>query len=187
MALTKIQRMMLIAMLAAQAVVISLIERGIPSPFAFAPGAKLGLGNLITLIALFTLSKKDTAKVIILRLVITTFFAGTLSTFVYSLSGVLLSFIGMLLVKQLGPKRVSLIGISTIGGILHNLGQLLVFAFFAQTWAILNYLPILAMTGILAGFAVGFMGNFILERLDILTIHTGWFISDNPNTPTHYE
>ncbi|MBS4761331.1 Gx transporter family protein [Carnobacteriaceae bacterium zg-ZUI252] len=165
---------MFIAMLSAQAVVISLIERGIPSPFAFAPGAKLGLGNLITLIALFTLSKKDTIKVLILRLSITTFFAGTLSTLMYSLAGVLLSFIGMLVVKQLGPKRVSLIGISTIGGILHNLGQLLVFAVFAKTWTILNYLPILAMTGILAGFAVGFMGNFILERLDILNVDENW-------------
>ncbi|MBS4770292.1 Gx transporter family protein [Carnobacteriaceae bacterium zg-C25] len=165
---------MFIAMLSAQAVVISLIERGIPSPFAFAPGAKLGLGNLITLIALFTLSKKDTIKVLILRLSITTFFAGTLSTLMYSLAGVLLSFIGMLAVKQLGPKRVSLIGISTIGGILHNLGQLLVFAVFAKTWTILNYLPILAMTGILAGFAVGFMGNFILERLDILNVDENW-------------
>lgn len=175
---TKIQRMMFIAMLAAQAIVISLIERGIPSPFAFAPGAKLGLGNLITLIAIFTLSKRDSLKVIILRLLITTFFAGTLSTFLYSLSGVSLSFIGMLLIKAIGPKHVSLIGISTIGGFLHNVGQLLVFSFFAQTWSILNYLPILAITGILAGFAVGFIGNYILERMDILPIDTKWLIFD---------
>lgn len=173
---TKIQRMMFIAMLAAQAVVISLIERGIPSPFAFAPGAKLGLGNLITLIAIFTLSKKDSLKVIILRLLITTFFAGTLSTFLYSLAGVTLSFVGMLFIKSLGSKRVSLIGISTIGGFLHNVGQLCVFAFFAKTWSILNYLPILAFTGILAGFAVGFIGNYILERLDILDIDTNWLL-----------
>ena len=70
-----------ITMLAAQAVVISVVERLTPTPFSFAPGAKLGLGNLISLIAIFTLPAKDSVKVVSLRLLISTFLGGTFSTF----------------------------------------------------------------------------------------------------------
>ncbi|HEL2575949.1 TPA: Gx transporter family protein [Streptococcus suis] len=152
-------------MLAAQAVVISLIERLITPPFAFAPGAKLGLGNLISLIAIFTLPTKDSLKVVGLRLLIATFLGGTFSTFLYSFAGVTLSYLGMLASKQLGPKRVSPIGISILGGMLHNLGQLLVFARIARSFYVLNYLPILSITGILSGLLVGLAATYLLEKV----------------------
>lgn len=154
-----------IAMLAAQAVIISVIERFIPAPFAFAPGAKLGLGNLISLIAIFSLPIKDSVKVVLIRLSLTTFLAGGFSSFLYAFSGTMLSYGGMLAAKQLGPKRVSLIGISTLGGMLHNLGQLLVFATIARSYYALNYLPILAFSGILSGFVVGLAGHFLLKKI----------------------
>ena len=111
------QKMAYITMLAAQAIVISVMERWIPSPFSFAPGAKLGLGNLVTIIAIFTLSPKDSIKVIGLRLFVSTFLSGTFSTFLYSFSGTVLSYLIMLGAKQLGPQKVCIIGISTLGGI----------------------------------------------------------------------
>ena len=159
------QKLLFITMLAAQAVVISFYERFIPTPFAFAPGAKLGLANLITVLALFTLKPIDSAKVILLKLSISTFLSGTFSTFIYGFSGTLLSFLVMLSLKVLGPKRVSVIGISTLGGIMHNVGQLLVFAFIARSWLVLNYLPILSFSGILSGFVVGLAGNYLLLKV----------------------
>lgn len=161
----KQQTLNFITMLAAQAVVISLIERLITPPFAFAPGAKLGLGNLISLIAIFTLPTKDSLKVVGLRLLIATFLGGTFSTFLYSFAGVTLSYLGMLASKQLGPKRVSPIGISILGGMLHNLGQLLVFASIARSFYVLNYLPILSITGILSGLLVGLAATYLLEKV----------------------
>ncbi|BAN93472.1 hypothetical protein SDSE167_1081 [Streptococcus dysgalactiae subsp. equisimilis 167] len=71
----------------------------------------------------------------------------------------------MLSLKALGPKRVSVIGISTLGGIMHNVGQLLVFAFIARSWLVLNYLPILSFSGILSGFFVGLAGNYLLLKV----------------------
>ncbi|MCW6661264.1 Gx transporter family protein [Aerococcaceae bacterium NML201209] len=171
------QTMVYIAMLAAQGVVISLIERGIPAPFVFAPGAKLGLANLITIIAIFTLPIKKNLQVVTLRLLITTLLGGTLSTFIYSFAGAYLSYGVMLLTKQLGPKRVSIIGISTLGGIMHNVGQLLVASGFAKSWAVLNYLPILAFSGILAGFTVGFVGNYLLHKISILRLYHDEMVS----------
>ena len=109
---SKLKTMVYISLLVAQALVIGLIENMIPYPFGFAPGAKMGLANLITIIAIFTLSKRETITLISLRLCLSTLLGGTVSTFLYSFSGAVLSYIGMMLVKSLGPKRVSIIGIS---------------------------------------------------------------------------
>ncbi len=162
------QKMTYITMLAAQAIVISVMERWLPSPFTFSPGAKLGLGNLITIIAIFTLPPRDNIKVIGLRLLVSTFLSGTFSTFLYSFSGTVLSYLVMTTTKLLGPKKVSIIGISTLGGICHNIGQLLTFSLLAQSWIVLNYLPILAFSGILSGFLVGVTGKFLLKKIRIL-------------------
>ncbi|WP_143522841.1 Gx transporter family protein, partial [Pseudomonas sp. 2822-15] len=77
----KNQRLVYIALLASQAVIIGLLERAIPFPFAIAPGAKLGLANIITVMAIYTLSTRDAAKVVGIRLVLTSLLGGTMSTF----------------------------------------------------------------------------------------------------------
>ncbi|MFC5631334.1 MULTISPECIES: Gx transporter family protein [Streptococcus] len=175
------RKLVFITILAAQAVVISFFERFLPTPFAFAPGARLGLGNLITIISLFTLPTKDSIKVVSLRLTVSTFLSGTFSTFLYAFAGTLLSFTTMLLLKQLGQKRVSVIGISVMGGVMHNMGQLLVFAMIGQSWLVLNYLPILSFSGILSGFLVGVTGNYLLLKINALkefqhNLPDGWTI-----------
>lgn len=166
--MTKLQRDIYISMLVAQGVIISLVENMIPYPFAFAPGAKLGLVNLITIVAIFTMKRRQVLFLICLRLIISTLLGGTLSTFFYSASGVILSYLGMILVKQLGPKRVSIIGISATGGFLHNVGQLLTTSFFAQSWAPMAYLPILSPLGILSGIATGIAANYLLKHVQTL-------------------
>ncbi|MFB1051057.1 Gx transporter family protein [Paraliobacillus sp. JSM ZJ581] len=166
--MTKNQRLVYIALLAAQAVIISLLERAIPFPFAVAPGAKLGLANMITLLALYTLPVKDAFKVVSIRLVLATLLGGTISTFMYSAAGALLSFFGMLFVKNLGRKHVSLIGVSTTGAVLHNVGQLMVASWIAQTWTVMLYLPVLSFIGILSGIAIGIAANYLLTHVEKL-------------------
>lgn len=166
--MSRLQRIIFISLLVAQGVVIGLVENMIPYPFAFAPGAKLGLANLITIIALFTIPKKDSFLLIWLRLILTTLLGGTVSTFLYSMSGSLLSYFGMLLVKQLGPKRVSIIGISAAGGFLHNVGQLVTASWIAQSWSVMLYLPVLSFFGILSGIAIGIAANYLLQRVETL-------------------
>ena len=166
--MSHLRKIIFISLLIAQGVVLGLIENMIPYPFAFAPGAKIGLANLITIIALFTMSKKDSFLLVCLRLILTTLLGGTLSTFLYSMSGAMLSYFGMLLVKKIGPKYVSIIGISATGGFMHNVGQLLTASFIAQTWSVLLYLPILSFLGILSGIAIGIAANYLLRRVDTL-------------------
>ncbi len=166
--MTKNQRLVYIALLAAQAVIISLLERAIPFPFAVAPGAKLGLANMITCMAIYTLPVKDAFKVVSIRLVLATLLGGTISTFMYSAAGALLSFFGMLLVKNLGRNHVSLIGVSTTGAVLHNVGQLVVASWIAQTWTVMLYLPVLSFIGILSGIAIGIAANYLLTHIEKL-------------------
>ncbi|MCL1949669.1 MAG: Gx transporter family protein [Turicibacter sp.] len=169
--MTRNQRLVLISLLAAQAVIIGLLERYIPSPFSFAPGVKLGLANIITCIALYTLSVKDTVMIIIVRLILTTFLSGTLSTFLYSSSGAILSFIGMFFIMQLGPSRVSLIGVSTVGGVLHNFGQLIMASIITNEWTVLLLLPYLTGAGILSGIAIGIAANYLLPHVHSLRFY----------------
>ena len=166
--MNKNKRLIYISLLAAQGVVITTLERAIPFPFAFAPGAKLGLANIITLLAIFTLPYKDSFKVVWMRLLISTLLGGTLSTFLYSFAGAFLSYGGMLLVRLLGPKRVSMIGISATGGILHNVGQLAMASLIAQSFSVMLYLPILSITGIFSGVAVGVAANYLLEHVSTI-------------------
>ena len=166
--MNKNKRLIYISLLAAQGVVITMLERAIPFPFAFAPGAKLGLANIITLLAIFTLPYKDSFRVVWMRLLISTLLGGTLSTFLYSFAGAFLSYGGMLLVRLLGPKRVSMIGISATGGILHNVGQLAMASLIAQSFSVMLYLPILSITGIFSGVAVGVAANYLLEHVSTI-------------------
>lgn len=166
--MTKNQRLVYIALLVAQAVIISLIERAIPSPFFFAPGAKLGLANIMTCIALYTLSVKDAGKVILIRLILAALLGGTLSTFIYSSAGATLSFFSMLMIKKQPFLPTSLIGVSMAGAVFHNIGQLIVASWIAGTWAVLLYLPVLSFIGMLTGLAIGITANYLLTHVDRL-------------------
>jgi len=165
---SRLRKLMFISLLVAQGVVLGILENMIPYPFGFAPGAKLGLANLITIIAIFTMPKRDSFLLLWLRLFLTTLLGGTLSTFLYSMSGALLSYFGMLLVKKLGPKRVSIVGISATGGFMHNVGQLVMASLIAKSWTVMLYLPVLSFLGILSGIAIGIAANFLLQRVETL-------------------
>ena len=96
----KTSKMVYIGLLVAQALVLHIFERMIPVPFV-TPGAKLGLSNLITVVALYTLeNKRDAFLVVFLKLTLSTMFGGNLSSFMYSAAGGVLSFFAMVLVKE---------------------------------------------------------------------------------------
>ena len=124
MNLEYLHRLVYIALLTATATIIGIVESLLPSPFAFAPGAKFGFANLIVLMAIFTLKKSDVIILMVLKLLLTALFTG-FSVFLYSMAGGFLSLLAMYLVKLLGPRLVSLIGISLVGG-------------FFQCWATIN-------------------------------------------------
>lgn len=165
-----IRRYIYIAILCAQGVIIGLIERSIPSPFVFAPGAKIGLTNIITLLSLYTLDFKDAFLLVLIRLFLTTLIGGTVSTFMYAFAGAMLSFFAMYLLKTIHFKNVSFIGISAVGGLMHNVGQLIIASLIAQSFSVMLYLPVLSLMGILAGIAVGIVDNYLLRHVKALQL-----------------
>ena len=94
------RKIVYIGLLVSQALVLHIFENMIPVPFV-TPGAKLGLANLVTVLALYTLSKKETLLVLFLRLTLGSIFGGSLSAFMYSAAGGILSFLAMVLIKEL--------------------------------------------------------------------------------------
>lgn len=157
----KTQKITFISVLVAQALVLYLVERMLPIPF-IAPGAKLGLSNIVTVVCLYLFNLKDAFVVIILRIILSTLFGGSLSSFLYSISGGLLSLIAMYIVKKLGKDYISIIGVSITGAFFHNLGQILMAAVIIHNINIIVYLPILSIAGIGTGFFVGITSSYLM-------------------------
>ncbi|MFD3158344.1 Gx transporter family protein [Haloimpatiens sp. FM7330] len=162
--MSKTQKMIFIALLVAQAIVLNVIERMIPLNFTI-PGAKLGLANIITLTCIYLFSFKETLAIIILRTVLGSLLAGSLSSFLYSISGALLSFIVMYFLILISKEKISTIGISVFGGVFHNIGQLTVAMIIIENANIFYYLPILMITGVATGVAVGICTKYLLVYL----------------------
>lgn len=161
----KTKKLMYMSLLVAMALMLHIIERNIPVPFV-TPGAKLGLANLVTVIALYTLPKKtDVFKIIVVRLLLSTMFGGNVSSLLYSSTGALLSFITMIIVKEIGKDQVSIIGVSTTGAVFHNVGQIVIACLIVRNIGVTLYLPVLSIAGIATGIFVGMAANYTTAHM----------------------
>lgn len=165
-----LQRLTFLAVLVAQALVLYIVESMIPIPF-ITPGAKLGLSNIITVASLYLFGFKDTFVVVLLRILLSTFFGGSISSLIYSLSGGILSLLFMQLAKALGKDDISIMGVSITGAFFHNVGQVLSAAVIIQNINVVIYLPLLTVSGIGTGFFVGITANYLLNALKKLPIY----------------
>jgi Predicted membrane protein len=165
--MTKTQKMIFISVLVAQALVLYFVESMIPVPF-ITPGAKLGLANIITVVSLYSLSLWDTLIIIILRIILSTLLSGSVSSFFFSLSGGILSLAAMYAVKRLGGRNISIIGVSVVGSVFHNLGQILMAAIIIHNINIIYYLPFLMIAGTGTGIFVGLTSMYLLKHLSKL-------------------
>lgn len=159
-----LRKMIYIALLVSMSLVLHIFENMIPVPF-ITPGAKLGLANIITVIALYTLKDGEAFLVLSLRIVLSVMFGGSLSRLLYSLSGGVLSYLMMMITKRLFKGKVSIIGVSCVGAVFHNIGQLLASALIVQTMSVMLYLPVMSIAGIGTGIFVGITGEFAVKHL----------------------
>ncbi len=154
------KKLVYLALLTGQSLALFLLEGLIPLPF-LAPGAKLGLANLITLIALCTLPRwQDAAIMLSLRIALSSLLGGGPTILLYSLSGGLMSFAAMVLLQKSG--RFSLIGISCAGGFCHHIGQLTAASLVIGSPHLFLYLPILGPCGLVTGFLLGWTAAKLL-------------------------
>lgn len=160
--MNKTKRLALYGILAALALVLSYIEAMIPTFFAV-PGMKLGLTNLVVLVALYRMGTKPAMVINFARILLTSILFGTVVSLWYSLAGGLLSGIVMILLKNTGKFQP--LTVSVAGGVMHNVGQILVAMVIMQTNAIAWYLLVLWISGIVVGAIIGVLGSWMLSRL----------------------
>ena len=151
-----------IALLTALSLILFVLEGFLPLPLPV-PGAKLGLAAIVTLIALHLLPARDATLMLMLRILLASFFGGGVAPMLYSLAGGAASFAAMVLLKKY--TQLSIVGISAAGGFLHNMAQLLVAAAVMQTTALFSYAPVLGFVGILTGIGIGMSAQIILQKI----------------------
>lgn len=163
--MSKARKVVLLGVLIALALALHVAERMIPLPILPVPGVKLGLANIVTLVAIFVLPLPQVWLFVLLRTLLSSLFGGGLSGFLFSLAGGLFSLLVMSTLVRYATDWLSLPAISVIGALFHNLGQLLVAAAIVKTLGILLYLPLLIVSAGLTGLAVGFTTLLLLRTL----------------------
>jgi len=165
----ELQKTVLLSIFASVAVVLGIVETLLPFTVSV-PGAKLGLGNIMVLTCLVYFKGKDALTLIVLKTILTSFILGAFSTFLFSFLGALASFAVMLALLRLGKGRFSLIGISVLGGVAHNLGQLAAAAIVLGSTKIMFYLPFLVVMGLVTGIFVGYASRYLVQAIDKLEL-----------------
>lgn len=149
-------------LLVALAFILSYIESLFPIPIPV-PGIKLGLANLVVIAALYSMGVKEAFTLSIIRIVLSGFTFGSPSMMIFSLAGGILSWLMMSIFKK--SKLFGLIGVSIIGGIFHNIGQIVASIFIVENINIIYYLPFLLISGIITGTVIGILGAMIVKRI----------------------
>lgn len=155
------RKVAIFGMLIALAFILSYVENIISFHF-IVPGIKLGLANLVVLVALYLLDAKSAFVLSVLRVILVSFTFGNLYSLWYSLAGALLSYIVMVLLKKF--KVFSIVGVSVSGGVAHNLGQVTV-AMLVLGESMIYYFPFLMVGGIVTGILIGILGGLLYKQL----------------------
>lgn len=153
----------LYGMMVALAFVFSYFESLIPFNIGI-PGVKLGLANLVVVVALYIMKPSQAFSISLIRILLTSLTFGNITVSLpYSLCGGVLSFIVMYFAKK---TKLSVIGVSMLGGICHNIGQIIVAAIIMETVKIAYYLPVLLIAGLLTGFLLGVVSKIVINRFE---------------------
>lgn len=146
----------------ALAFVLSYIEFLLPLNIGI-PGAKVGLANLAVMVTLYTVGEKNAIALSLIRVVLVGLTFGNVSMMLYSLAGAILSLAAMLIAKKTG--KLSIAGVSVIGGVFHNIGQIIVAMLVLETDSLFYYLPFLIIVGTFSGVVIGLVAGLITVRV----------------------
>ncbi len=147
---------------AALAILMGYVEMLIPIPVPI-PGVKLGLANVIIIIMMYFMDTKSAFFVSLIRVVLSGLLFAGFAGLLYSLSGAMLSFAVMALLKK--TDKFSIVGVSIAGGVFHNVGQIIVAALAVENVKMAYYLPFLLVSGVVTGMLIGIVAKTALGYL----------------------
>ena len=161
-----VKKLTTMAMLTAISMIVFLIEAQIPLPIAI-PGVKLGIANVITLFAIWTLGRREAGAILLIRIVLGNLIVGNVMGMLYSLAGGVLCWVIMCLLKPLTSRKHIWV-MSIFGALGHNAGQLAVAVLVSGTPSIAFYAPVLILAGMVTGFFTGQCAQLVLNHMDKL-------------------
>lgn len=159
--MAKTRKLALMAVLTAISLTVFVIEAQIPAPLPI-PGAKLGIANMITLVAMLLLGRKEAGAILAVRILMGSMFAGGVSGLMFSVAGGALAYAVMCLLIGVFPEKLVWV-VSVFAAIAHNAGQLAVSVLISGTVSLLVYAPALLAVGIVTGAFTG-VGAMYLAR-----------------------
>ena len=160
------QRIALCGLLVSLMLVLGLIERQFPLTAAI-PGIKLGLANSVLLYALYMLGIKQSIVLMLLKALMSWVIYTNMSAMLYSLAGGVLSLLAMILLSRM--KGISIIGVSALGAVFFNVGQILMAVIMLNTPQLMvTYLPILMVSGVVTGVLTGVVAQMVMKHLKVL-------------------
>ena len=158
----KTKKMTIIALSVALAMIFSYVESLIP-PLSMVPGVKIGLANTVSVFLLYSLGPAEAALVSLIRVCLSSMLFGTPISFVYSVAGAVVSLIAMVIAKRFLP--FSKVGVSVIGALMHNAGQVAAACVVMGTAAIAVYFIPLIITGTVSGVLIGVIAGIVISRI----------------------
>jgi len=170
-----------IIILVTNAIIISCLESFIPIPIPV-PGVKLGLGNIITMIAIVFLGLKDVLFIVIVRCFVVAFLTRGVVMLVLSLAGGILSTIVMWLLFKKLSRLFSVKGISIAGAIVHSTAQIMVAAFILGQAVVMYYLPVLIVSSIITGLLTGSIAEIAIKEVALKGV-----FSDDYKPPRRFD
>ena len=160
--MSRTKKLTLCALLISLALTLSYMERFFPLHLIVPlPGVKLGLANIVSLIALYLLGGKSAYLILALRCILGSAFGGGITSLMFSLTGGTLAMLVMAMGRKL--PMLSIYGVSILGAAAHNIGQILSAMVLMHSIYIGAYLPYLLAVGLFTGFATGAAGAGILK------------------------
>ena len=145
----------------ALAMIMSYIEALVPLSFAV-PGIKMGLANIVIIFVLYKIGTKEAILVSLIRVILVSLLFSNVMAMAYSIAGAVLSLSVMWLLKK--TDKFSFIGVSIAGGIMHNVGQIIMAVILLGTEQIALYLPVLIITGTVTGVVIGIVSGLVINR-----------------------
>ena len=155
------RRLTALALGVSLAMILSFVESQIP-PLAAVPGVKIGLSNIVTVVLLYILGWREALGVSLARVCLSALLFGNAVAFIYSISGAALSLVVMIIAKKLLP--LSAVGVSVLGGVMHNVGQVVAAIIVMESAGIAVYIAPLLVSGTIAGIAVGIAAGIVAGR-----------------------
>lgn len=160
----KLNKMLFLSILVSVGLALSVLESAIPLPIAV-PGARLGLSNMVVLVTLVVFGFKEGLVVSGLKSIVLMLVTGSVSGFIYSFAGAILSCLAMQIVYKYFSNIFSLIGVSIFGALFHNFAQVSVASLMLNNIKIYTYLPFLMLISIFTGYFVGLASKYIIKNL----------------------